>query len=178
MNRDELINNLHALYREDEYIQEIFNSAGITLDSIESAMIDIEQQYWLDTVTWGLSIWESLLNIKANPESTLEDRRSLVGAKWRGTGKADIYLLQAIANSWKNGSVLVEFIEGKIKLTFNGIYGIPSDLFSLQLAIDDVKPAHLAIIYAFAYLLISDVESMTIANLETQTLDKFAGGVM
>lgn len=178
MNRNDLINNLHALYRQDEYIKEIFNSAGITLDNIESTMADIEQQYWLDTVTWGLSIWELILGIKANLNSSYEDRRSLVGAKWRGTGKADLYLLQVVANSWRNGSVLVEFVGGKIKLTFNGIYGIPTDLASLQAAIDDVKPAHLAIVYAFAYLFIADVESMTINELETVTLDKFAGGVV
>lgn len=175
MMKDQLIENLHSLFRQDEYIQEIFNSAGITLDTIQETIVDIEKQYWIDTATWGLDIWESILNIKSNMHTSIDDRRSLVEAKWKGDGKADIYLLQVVANSWRNGNVKVDFVEGKIKLTFNGIYGVPNDLQTLKDAIEDVKPAHLAVIYAFAYLLIKDIDGiMNLEQIESQTIEKFA----
>ena len=174
-NKDELIKNLHKVFRQDPFINELFNSAGLNLNNIESTMNDMGKQYWTDTVTWGLGLWERPLGIKPFFDATIDDRRSMVEAKWKSDGKVDIYLLQAIADSWKNGKVKVEFINGKIKITFNGIYGIPEDLQGLEKALDDVKPSHLAIVYAFAYLLIKDINNvMTIEQLEKQALSKFA----
>ena len=44
--------------------------------------------------------------------------------------------------------------------------------------LDEVKPAHLAIVYTFRYLLIKDIhEVMTLSEVEATTLKKFAGGV-
>lgn len=175
MRKDSLIKNLHKLYRQDPYIQQIFNSAGLTLDNIDSAVADLQSQYWFDTMTWGIPVLENILQFKTDANAPIEDRRSQLQARWKSNGKADINLLQAVANSWKNGDVTVSFVDGKIKLTFVGEYGIPDDLEGLQKALDDVKPAHLAIVYAFRYLLVKDIDGvMTLSELEQQTLDKFA----
>ena len=54
---------------------------------------------------------------------------------------------------------------------------MPTDLEDLYAALDEVKPAHLAIVYTFRYLLIKDIhEVMTLKEVESTTLRKFAGG--
>jgi hypothetical protein len=173
--RDKLIKNLHKLYREDPFINELFTTTGITLDNLADTIIDLENQKWFDTMTWYIDVMEKELNFKTNPNSSIEDRRSQLQARWRSNGKADIYLLQNVADSYKNGEIEVDLVDGKLKCTFVGEIGIPSDIDSLKKSLDDVKPAHLAIIYAFKYLCIKDVNMvMTLQTLQQQKLNLFA----
>ncbi|SFA70011.1 putative phage tail protein [Clostridium frigidicarnis] len=177
MKKEQLLNNLHKLYRKDPWLNELFKSTGLTLDEAEKEIDRLYKQYWFDTVDEDfLPLYEKLLGIKSNHKNDIEDRRALVEAKWKSSGgKCDLDLIQAVANSWKNGSVNVEFIEGKINLKFIGEHGVPKDLKSLIEALDDIKPAHLALMYTFAYFLIEDIHNkMTIEELQTHTIEEFA----
>ncbi|MBU3145032.1 putative phage tail protein [Clostridium sp. CF012] len=123
--KDNLINNMHKVYREDLWLQEIFKSGGISLTDIKNDMRKLDDSYWFDTIPLEfLPIYETVLKIKTNPLNKIEDRRSFIEAKWKSNGKCDLKLIQAVCTSWKNGSVEVSFIDGKIQLKFNGAYGI------------------------------------------------------
>lgn len=144
------------------------------MDTIEGVLKDIRKQFNFETMTWGADLLASEMNIKLDPTLKQDEKNSIIAARWKSEGKADINLLQAICNSWHNGNVDVKFVNGKIQLKFNGIYGIPTDLDSLKKQIDLSKPSHLAIDYLFAYLLLKDVEAMTLTTLENTTLSNFA----
>lgn len=172
--KDRLLNNLHKILREDTYINELCRSSGIELDILENVLEDIYNQYWFDTMTWGADILAKQLNVKLPINLTQEEKNSLLQARWRASGKSDVFLLQNICDSWKNGEITVSFINGKIQIKFTGEIGIPSDLTSLKSEIDKAKPAHLAVDYLFRYFLIKDIhEVMTLEQIEQQTLDKF-----
>lgn len=181
MNKDELmqnlIQNLHKCYRNDPWLNELFSSTVLTLDEIERELIFLYEQFWFDTVDEKfLPIYEKLLDIKTNPNSTIEDRRALIEAKWKSSGgKCDIKLIQAVCNSWKNGKVTASFINGTIQLKFNGESGVPKNLDTLIFAVDDVKPTHLPLKYIFVYLLIKDIHNkMKIKDLQTKKIMEFA----
>lgn len=176
-NKEKLLNMLHKVYRKDNWIGQLFQTAGLELDNVSTAIDEINNQYFINTATdWGLKLYEWELGI-TKPSKKLEARRSTVEAKWKTGGKVDIALLQAVADSWKNGEIDVTFPDGKIHITFVGDYGVPTDLEDLYAALDEVKPAHLAIVYTFRYLLIKDIhEVMTLKEVESTTLRKFAGG--
>ena len=87
-----------------------------------------------------------------------------------------MHFLQAVADAWKNGEVEVEFLDGKIQIHFTGEFGIPNDLDGLKNAIENTKPAHLAVIYAFRYLLIKDIHNvLTIDEMQALKTNQFAG---
>ena len=174
MFKDELINNLHELYRNDPYINSIFNAVGITLDNLADNIQDVLNQYDFTKMTWGIPIMEKILDFKTNSNTPIEDRRAQLQARWKSNGKSDIYLLQNIANSWKNGDCQISFVDGKINVKFIGEYGVPNDLDGLKKALDKAKPAHLAILYSFRYLTINEVENMTITQLEQVPMNNFA----
>lgn len=174
LHTQQLINNLHKRVRKDPYIIELCNSSGLEMDTIEDVLEDIRKQFNFETMTWGADLLASEMNIKLDPTLKQDEKNSIIAARWKSEGKADINLLQAICNSWHNGNVDVKFVNGKIQLKFNGIYGIPTDLDSLKKQIDLSKPSHLAIDYLFAYLLLKDVEAMTLTTLENTTLSNFA----
>ena len=118
------------------------------------------------------------MNIAPTAGQSLEDRKSTVTAKWRSVGKVDLTMFQSIADAWKNGELAVSIEDGKIKLTFVGDYGVPSDIYTLIKALGEVKPAHLPLEYNFKYLLIKEIHGvMNLTQTETQKLSKFAGGV-
>ncbi|WP_341396197.1 putative phage tail protein [Clostridium sporogenes] len=174
LHTQQLINNLHKRVRQDPYIIELCNSSGLEMDTIEDVLEDIRKQFKFETMTWGADLLASEMNIKLDPTLKQDEKNSIIAARWKSEGKADLNLLQAICNSWHNGNVEVKFVNGKIQLKFNGIYGIPTDLDSLKKQIDLSKPSHLAIDYLFAYLLLKDVEAMTLTTLENTTLSNFA----
>lgn len=167
----------HKLVREDPYVIDMTKATDLSIEDIEKALEDIEKQFWFDTMTWGADILAKQLDIKIPANTSIEDKRSILEARWKNSGKSDIYLLQAIADSWKNGEIEVGFVNGKIQIKFIGEYGAPSDINSLKREIDLAKPAHLGVFYLFKYLLIRDIhEVLTLEQMESLTLDKFASG--
>jgi hypothetical protein len=148
-----MISTLHKLYRKDEWLQELFRVTGLKLDEVEATVDEIHGNNFFDTATEKAIVqYENELNLKPSASSTLADRRSTIRAKWIGTGKVDLFLLQQIADSWNNGLVELAFIDGKIHVKFMSSIGVPTDLEDLQKALENAKPAHLAIYYTFAYL--------------------------
>ena len=174
---NKIIKLMHELIRADPYVLNVTDSINVTIDEISLAVSDIKNQIFFDTMTWEIDNLAKVLNITFSPGTSIEDKRSIIEARWKSSGKSDIYLMQAIADSWKNGEIEVEFVSGKIQIKFIGEYGAPSDLESLKREIDKAKPAHLGVIYLFKYLLIKDIhEVLTLEQMESLTLDKFAGG--
>lgn len=121
-----------------------------------------------------LEFYEWEVGITPLPTQSKEDRGAAVAAKWKSQGKVDIEMLQAVADSWKHGKVAVDFVENKIQITFVDQFGLPADRDGLERALDEVKPAHLPIIYYILYLMCSEVEAMTLSELEEHTLADFA----
>ena len=170
-----MLHNLPKQYRKDPWIIALVNAMQGVLDAQEAATRSVTAQESLDTVTWNLAVEERLAGITPPPGSMLESRRTALKAKWRSVGKLTIEQIQAVADAWKNGEVVVSFPDGRIRVQFVGSFGVPEDMDSLKAAIRLVIPAHLPVDYLLRYLLIRDIHGvMTIAELENQPLSNFA----
>lgn len=162
--------------RNSKVFQEILQTEEIEFDNLNLDIEDLEKQLNIDTATWGLSIYEKELGIKTNLTKSLDERRSVIKSKWRGTGKVDKALIKTVVDAYTNGGVDVNF-DGKIRIKFNDVKGTPPNLEDAKRAIEDISPAHLAIIYEFAYLLIKEIHGVIKLNeIELIPLNKFAGG--
>jgi len=170
-----LIDNLPIFMRKSKYIQNLLNVVETQLNNADTSLQDIYNQLNIDTATWGLAIYEKELGITTDVNKPLQERREYIKSKLRGIGKADAAKIKIVADAFTNGEVEVTF-DGKINIKFNGEYGIPANIEDVEKAIEEVKAAHLAVVYLFAYLFIYDVEQLTIYEMEQLTLDKFGGG--
>lgn len=162
--------------RDDPYVISLCESIGKGIDDVDFDINDYLQLIDIDLATWALDIYERELGIPVDQSKSLADRRAFIKSKWRGMGSVDGNLIKNIIDSWTNGGAEVTF-DGKINIKFNGVTGIPSNLDDAKKAIEDIKPAHLAVVYAYTYLLIKEVDpAMTLNQIEATPLNKFAGG--
>ncbi|QOR36646.1 DUF2313 domain-containing protein [Clostridium sp. 'deep sea'] len=170
MSKQTLINNLQKLFRQDEFINALFNSAGQALNSLNADITALEQEHWFDTMSIvGIAIYEKQLNFKTNNNSTIEDRRSQIEARWKMGGKSDLELLQNLADSWRNGAIEIKFKEDTIEVEFISTYGVPRDFQGIKNSLETSKPAHLAITYTFKYRTWGELKAKTWAEIKTKT---------
>lgn len=175
MRSDNLKGRINKLNAADSLTQAILNAAGREMDIADQEIEQLGKDQFFDTCSIDrLLAYEKEAGITPLETQSEAGRRSAVEAKWKSSGKVDVAMLQAVANSWKNGKVDVDFVDNKIQITFSDEYGLPADRTGLEIALDDVKPAHLPIVYLVKYLMLSDVEAMTLATLETHKLSDFA----
>ena len=172
---DEMILQLQPFQRKSKVYQEIFNAESLQFDSRDAAIADLKQQLSVDSATWALAIYEKELGIPVIPSKPYSERRSVIKSKMRGTGQVDASLIKLVADSYSNGDVEVEF-DGKIKVTFTSIVGVPSNLQDLQEAIEEIKPAHLAVLYILLYNTWNQVAAETWGELEAYTWEEVLSG--
>lgn len=148
-NKEKMLSFIHKRYRNDLITNEILKGTGIILDEIEKDTLEIKEQNIIETATWGLDIFEKDLNIN-NRASPYEQRRELISAKLRGSGKLDLKLIKDTLDAYTNSDVDVKFT-GIIEITFINILGKPPNIDDVYRTIEEIKPAHLGLKYVFIY---------------------------
>ena len=174
---DNMLASLPTAYRKDAWVIALLSAIAGVDDAQRADADETAQQMFLDSMTWALAIEERIAGITPAAGAGVEERRSVLQAKWRSaTGKCDVDLIQRVCDSWQNGEVEVDFADGEIVLRFVGAYGVPDAdaLAALQSAVQEVIPAHLAVKYLYRYLLVREVHGMVIDTLQTHTIDEFA----
>lgn len=138
--------------------------------------LDWLAQLTIDTATWGIVYWEREYGVTPQATDTLDDRRSRVKAKLRAPQTVTAAMLENLTDSYINGQSEVTELprEHKVKIRFNGEYGVPSNLESLTAALLEVLPSHVVYEYLYRYLLVREVHGMTINELQSHTLHDFA----
>ncbi|MCM3493246.1 YmfQ family protein [Paenibacillus lactis] len=169
---------LPSFYHGIRDMKAIANAEGAELDKLDERLVDLIDQYYPETATWALSRYEQDLSIPVSPSKPLEQRRSVVISKMRGSGKVSASMLKNVAQAYERGSieVSVQPAEYKVTIHFRDTLGIPPNLSDLQSAIEAIKPAHMAVDYALRYLTIAEVEGMTVEQLSATTQDRLLGG--
>jgi hypothetical protein len=169
-----MLNRLQPFMRKSSVYKAIFDAEAGQFDNRDAAIADLRLQLSVDTATWALGVYEAELGIVTESGKPIAERRSVIKSKMRGTGKVDATLIKLVADSYSNGEVAVQFESGLIRITFTGIVGTPPNLQDLQLAIEDVKPAHLGVIYVFLYNQYQHLTPYTYDYLEQFTYDQLS----
>ena len=122
----------------------------------------------------NINEWENFVGIKVDVTKPLEFRKNNVIARIRGKGTTTKELIKNVSESYANAEV--DVIENNnlysFLVKFIGVKGIPENLDDLKKAIEEIKPAHLSVNYAFTYNSWSMVNHMTWGEVESITWDK------
>ena len=173
-----IINLLHKDDRHSLFYQMLAAVIAEFFNEIEVLINKIYMNFYFNTLDAdGCEYFENLLKITPKESQTIEDRRANIRAKWLSNAHNKLELIQQVCDSWRGGTVIADFIDGVIDLTFIDGWGIPDDFESLVSAIDEIKPAHIGVRYRFKYLLIRDIhEVKTITEMENLTINQFMSG--
>jgi len=162
-------------YKGNITMQELQNSASKELGRLYCHLEDLINQLFVDTATWGLSIYEKELDLTTNPSLSYEERRELIKAKLWGRGTVTKQMIKETAEAFSGGEVdVIEYpLEYRFVVKFIGVKGIPRNMRGFIDMLETIKPAHLAYEFNYTYtvwdfikhLIWNDVSGMTWGDL-------------
>lgn len=147
-----MIEKYPCLY-ENAITKPILSSLQIEEDILYANVLDVRDQLFLDTATWGIEKWENLLSIPKNSNLSLFNRKENIKAKLRTRGTTSLSVIKNICESYSNGEVEIEenYADYSFKIIFSGSIGVPTSMVELDKTIEEIKPCHLAHSYEYKY---------------------------
>ncbi|GAB6927042.1 hypothetical protein JCM10914A_10250 [Paenibacillus sp. JCM 10914] len=147
-------------------MEELLSSEGVEVEKLMGRIEELLMQSYPDLATWTLNRYEKDLHITPEAGKPIEQRRSVIISKMRGNGKVSGNLLKSVAQAYDGGqvNVSVEPARYRIIITFIDTLGVPVNIDDLKKALDDIKPAHLSLVYDFRFLLIRDINNVMTFN--------------
>jgi Uncharacterized protein conserved in bacteria (DUF2313). len=155
-------------------IQDAFNYYA---EVLKDAKADLFKQIHVETATWGLMNMEKSLGIKSDVSDPIEFRRERIYAKLRGVGTITKAMIEHTAAAYSGGEV--EIIEkprtNSFAVKFVGTLGMPENMESLILTIEEIKPAHLSYTFEYVYNTHAVLSKFTYLHLSNYTYDQLRG---
>lgn len=158
---ESLISYRPKYYEDSKVVREITKVDAEELELLYERITDVFRQYFIETATWGLKMWEEMFDIRTDESKTYEERRGVIKSELRRYGTATIPMIKNVAESYLNGEV--ELTEQNsvynVHVKFAGKRGVPTNLQDIKNAIRAVTPAHLGLTYEFTYVVWNEIES-------------------
>lgn len=175
-----LMDLLPINYANSTEVNELQNAFDVLLSAAHLDKDDFLAQSQLQSATWGLSMWETAYGIAVDILKSYDDRRSAIMSKMRSTGTTTTDMIKNVAESFSNGLVdILEYpSEYRFEVKFTGTLGIPPNMSDLTVAIDEIKPAHLAYAYVYIYRTHAQLTSYTHTQLAAYQHETLRGGEM
>lgn len=150
----------------------IIDALEIEENVLNENIDDLKNQFYIDSATWGLDNWESMLGISKN-NFDFQTRRENIKAKIRSKTTLTYEALKNICESYSHASVdiIVNHSDYSFVIDFTGTIGIPIAFEELDKVINEVKPAHLAHTYKFNFNTHGDISNYTHERLSSYTHD-------
>lgn len=141
-------------YADSAAVTNLLDREYTEINSLDSAVTDVLNQFFIDTATWGLDNWERVCGIVTDATKPDDQRRSVIRSKLRGVGTVTVALVQSVAESYDNGTVNVteDNTTYTVTITFVSTLGVPPNLTDIQNSLRDIVPAHLGINYVFNFV--------------------------
>ena len=155
-----MLGYLPNYYETSRVVQDLLQVEGAEFDDLKKAVDEVLDQFFVETATWGLDLWEKELGIVPVAGQPEEQRRSIIKSKLRGMGTVTIQLMKTVAEAYDGGKVDVtqDAAAYTFTVTFVDTKGIPPNLDELKKVIEEIKPAHLHVEYVFTYLNFGELE--------------------
>lgn len=144
-----------SYYKDSVVMQNIDNANANELILFNTAVTNSYNNCFIDTAdSASLARVEEQLGLDVATNYDIAYRRTRIYSRLKGQGTFTVAFLQNIAESFENGEV--DIIENNANYAFSvkfvGTKGIPPNLDDLKAVIEELKPAHLGVIYEFTWL--------------------------
>ncbi len=170
--KDEIIKLINVVYRGDKFINDYTEALGKVFQRLIDFCESVKNNQFFNRLDEdGCKWWENFLKITPTKNQTIKDRQARIQAKYLSDGHNEIKLIQNVCDAWQNGEIEADFVNGKIQIEFVASYGVPSDLDSLIESIEEIRPAHLPLMWVYRYLRKKEIHQV-LTKSEMQTFKK------
>lgn len=135
---------LPPFLKKDLHFLAVCDACSFEHENIRRAILDALDQCFVERATWGLAMWERVLDIPTDTSVDIALRRKAVLVKLRQPGSVTDAFMEKLVNQFisdSQGSVLSFPNEYRIEILYNG--GTVLDYTKLRSAIELYIPAHL-----------------------------------
>lgn len=133
------------------YMSAVNHVIGIELDSLEELLYEIQEQYYIDTATWGLTYWEERYHIETILTDSYEIRRARLKARKNLQQGVQENVIKRLLESLTGEKVKI--ITDVAPYVFEIIFLNPSKIGSKWIEVlNQVKQAHMGFRYSIRYL--------------------------
>jgi len=159
----DLMRYLPWYYKENKTMTELQSIVAQELGKLAYNTDNMLNQLFIDTATWGLSMYEKELGLQTNMFLSYEERREIVKAKLRGRGTTTVKMIKDTAETFSGGEVeVIEYpAENRFVIKFIGVKGIPRNMQSFINMLETIKPAHLAYEIQYTFTVWDFVNQLT-----------------
>ena len=160
-------------YNGNITMKELQNTVSKELRKLYYHLEDLINQLFIDTATWGLSIYEKEMGMITNQSLSYEERRELIKAKLWGRGTTTKQMIKETAEAFSGGEVdVIEYPEeSKFIVKFIGVKGIPRNMQGFIDMLETIKPAHLAYEFKYTYTVWDFIKHLTWNDASGMTWD-------
>lgn len=175
MSKERIMQYLPEYYQNSKVMGAIADAQGTELELLYTALDEILAQFFIDTATWGLNLWDEFLGLKTEAYS-IEERRRLLKSKLimqpPVTRERFKKLLDGVADS-------VDVIEHYGECNFEVVLLVKTNLRTafekILEQIEDNKPAHLD--YRIILGFLHELQAMVAFNRWFSEILKLCGTV-
>ena len=156
-------------YRQNGQTAALLDSLGLTASELAALVDDVKAQFFIDTATWALPLWESQVGITAALGAADAERRTAIKTRLIASGNTNEEMVSGIATAMTGYSAEVK-VNSDYSFTLKFL-GEETTLVSLELSaltetIEMIKPAHLRFIISGLTWLSLEAVGMTWQKLE------------
>ncbi len=96
----EMLSYLPPYYAESRVMNAILQAIGTESDSLNLALNEALDQFYVNTATWGLDIWETELALVADPNLSTAQRRQRIIDLLSGAATPTLARVKALVESF------------------------------------------------------------------------------
>lgn len=153
----------------------LYKASARQLDDLKAAIIDGQNQLFIDSATWMLPVYEAEFAIKLVDESSTAARRNNIMAMSRGGIGATPAAITGVLQSYGYATNIVENFAGyTVTIQFTDTRGIPSNINDLKALMTRFVPGHLQLQWQYIYTQYQELNGhFTYAQLQGHTYDYY-----
>jgi hypothetical protein len=166
-----LIEFLPERYRNIAEIYDFEQAVQGIADMTEKEIDELFLQLNVQTATWGLDLWEKQYGLDTDVNKSYDFRRTRLMSRMRGAGTTTVEMIKNVAESFINGNVKITEHNKEYYFDVEMVdkIGIPPNFDDLKAALEEIKPAHLAICWIIKYVTHKQLSVHTHAQMKAYT---------
>lgn len=139
----ERVPDYHYVSEQSKALIDMLEDASL---EAKAALEDVMAQFFVDTATWGIALWEQQVGIESDDTLPLTTRRSAVRQKLVASGNTTSEMVRQLAETITGYEAKVEVNDDySFSLSFWGETNRLADIdvAELETIVEQIKPAHL-----------------------------------